>query len=109
MTLRLYFWQRLSAAIMAPMVLVHLAIIFYATREGLSAADILSRTRGSIGWFLFYGLFVLAAAVHASIGVRNILSEWSPLKERESGFAAGIFGLLLFVLGLRAVIAVVVG
>jgi succinate dehydrogenase subunit C len=107
MTLRLYFWQRLSAAVMAPMVLVHLAILFYATRRGLSAADILERTRGSIGWFLFYGAFVLAAAVHASIGVRNVLSEWSPLHDRESGIAAILFGLLLFVLGLRAVMAVV--
>lgn len=107
MTLRLYFWQRLTAAVMAPMVLLHLAILFYATQEGLSATAVLARTRGSILWFLFYGVFVLAAAVHASIGVRNVLSEWSPLRERESGLVAILFGLLLFTLGLRAVFAVV--
>ncbi len=107
MSVRLYFWQRLTAAVMAPMILVHLAIIFYATRRGLSAADILARTRGSTLWFLFYGAFVLAAAVHASIGTRNVLAEWSPLKEKECGILAALLGILLFVLGLRAIVAVV--
>ncbi len=48
MNVRLYIWQRATAALMAPLVLVHIAVIFYATRQGLTAADILSRTRGSI-------------------------------------------------------------
>ena len=34
-------------------------------RGGLSAAEILERTRGSVGWAAFYALFVLAVAVHA--------------------------------------------
>ena len=48
MNVRLYVWQRATAAVMAPLVLGHIAVIFYATRQGFSAADILSRTRGSI-------------------------------------------------------------
>ena len=48
MNVRLYILQRATAAIMAPLVLAHLAIIFYATSRGLSAADILGRTRGSM-------------------------------------------------------------
>ena len=48
MNVRLYVWQRATAALMAPLVLVHIAVIFYATRPGLSAADILSRTHGSV-------------------------------------------------------------
>jgi succinate dehydrogenase subunit C len=107
MNLRLYLWQRATAAVMAPMILVHLAIIFYATRRGLSAADILARTRGSAGWLLFYGAFVLAAAIHASIGLRNVLSEWTPLSDRNSGVFATTFGVVLLALGLRAVAAVV--
>ena len=107
MNVRLYLWQRGTAALMAPMVLVHLAIIFYATRRGLSAADILARTRGSVGWLLFYGAFVLAAAIHASIGLRNVLAEWTALRERGSGTVAVAFGLVLLALGLRAVAAVV--
>jgi fumarate reductase subunit C len=32
MNVRLYIWQRLTAAIMAPLVLAHIVVIFYATR-----------------------------------------------------------------------------
>jgi fumarate reductase subunit C len=107
MNVRLYVWQRATAAVMAPLVMVHIAVIFYATRQGFSAAEILSRTRGSIAWAAFYGLFVLAAAIHASIGLRNILSEWTPLPERRADACAVFFGLVLALLGLRAVAAVV--
>ena len=107
MNVRLYVWQRLTAAIMAPLVLVHVVVIFYATRKGLSAADILARTRGSIAWASFYGVFVAAAAIHAAIGVRNVLTEWSPLGDRRAGIFAIAFGVLLLLLGLRAVAAVV--
>lgn len=107
MNVRLYVWQRATAAVMAPLVLGHIAVIFYATRQGLSAADILARTRGSIAWAAYYGVFVAAASIHASIGVRNVLSEWSPLTERRAGFLAIVFGLLLALLGARAVAAVV--
>jgi fumarate reductase subunit C len=107
MNVRLYLWQRLTAALMAPLVLVHIVLIFYATRQGLSAADILSRTHGSLAWTAFYGIFVAAAAVHASIGVRNILTEWSPLDDRRAGLFAIGFGLTLALLGFRAVAAVV--
>ena len=107
MSLRLYIWQRLTAAIMAPLVLVHVAVIFYASRKGLSAVEILGRTRGSLMWAAFYGAFVAAATVHASIGMRNILLEWSPLGEHGAGIFSTAFGLLLLALGLRAVAAVV--
>ena len=107
MSLHLYLWQRLTAAVMAPLVLVHVAVIFYASRKGLTAADILGRTRGSLMWASFYGAFVAAAAVHAAIGVRNVLVEWSPLSEGRAGLFSTLFGVLLLVLGLRAVAAVV--
>lgn len=107
MNVRLYIWQRATAAIMLPLVLVHVAVIFYATRRGMTAADILARTRGSLVWASFYGIFVVAAAIHASIGVRNVLTEWSPLKDRGAGIFATAFGFLLLVLGLGAVAAVV--
>jgi fumarate reductase subunit C len=107
MNVRLYIWQRATAAIMAPLVLVHIAVIFYATRQGMSASDVLERTRGSIVWAAFYGLFVIAVSIHASIGVRNVLHEWLPLNERRAGLCAILFGLLVAVLGIRAVAAVV--
>jgi len=107
MNVRLYLWQRATAALMAPLVLIHIAVIFYATRQGMTAADILSRTHGSIAWASYYGLFVAAVSIHAAIGVRNILTEWSPLRDRRAGQFAVAFGLLLAALGLRAVFAVV--
>jgi fumarate reductase subunit C len=106
MNLSLYLWQRGTAALMAPMVLVHLVVIFYATRHGLTAAEILGRVRGSLGWGGFYALFVIAASIHAGIGIRNVLAEWSPLNERAAGAAALVFAVLLCALGLRAVMAV---
>ena len=106
MNVSLYVLQRAAAAIMAPMIVVHVAVIFYATRHGLTAADILSRTRGNIAWGAFYALFVAAASAHAAIGIRNILAEWSPLDERGAGIASLISGLVLLGLGLCAVAAV---
>jgi fumarate reductase subunit C len=35
MNIRLYLWQRGTAALLAPLVLVHIAVIFYATRQVL--------------------------------------------------------------------------
>src|SRR5262249_790266 len=107
MNVHLYVWQRLTAALMVPLVLVHVAVIFYASRKGMTAADILARTRGSIVWASFYGALVVAVAIHAAFGVRNVLTEWSPLEDRSAGVLAAVFGLLLLALGARAVAAVV--
>lgn len=107
MNVRLYLWQRLTAALMLPLILIHLAIIFYATSKGLKAADLLARTRGSIAWASFYGVFVMAAAIHSTIGIRNILIEWSSLSKRQVGLLAIILGAALLILGFRAVAAVV--
>lgn len=107
MNVRLYVLQRATAAVMAPLVLAHIVIIFYATSRGLSAAEILGRTRGSVGWGLFYGLFVLTAATHGAIGLRAIASEWTPLKGMQLDAVMWTFGVALAALGLRAVSAVV--
>lgn len=106
MNVSLYVWQRATAAAMAPMIVVHVVVIFYATRHGLTAADILARTTGSIAWGAFYALFVLAASIHAAIGIRNVLAEWSSLGHRSAGMASLVAGLVLLGLGMRAVAAV---
>lgn len=99
--------QRATAALLAVCVLVHLVTIIYAVRTGLSAAEILGRTRGSAAWAAFYVLFVVAVAVHAPIGLRNILAE--SLRWRGAGVDAVMAALALALLagGLRAVYAVV--
>lgn len=97
---------------MVPLIVGHLAIILYATRKGLSAGEILGRTRGSVGWALYYAIFVMAASIHGAIGVRSVLREWGPRafahSTRVLDMAMWAFGVLLVVLGLRAVVAVVV-
>jgi fumarate reductase subunit C len=104
-----YLWaaHRISAMVLALCVAVHLVTLIYAVRGGLSAAEILERTRGSFTWGAFYSIFVIAVAVHAPIGLRAILNEWFGLRGRKLEVIVGIVGLVLMVLGLRAVWAVV--
>ena len=99
--------QRASAAILAVCVLVHLATIIYAVRNGLTAAEILGRTSGSIGWAAFYSLFVAAVAVHAPIGIRNVLAETIGWRGRSLELTVLILGIALAAFGLRAVYSVV--
>ena len=107
MTLWLFVLQRGSALVLAPLVVAHLALIVIASRDGLSAAEILARTQGSAGWAAFYGLFVVAAAVHAPIGLRNVIREATPWRGRGLDLAMALLFLGLLALGARAVIAVV--
>lgn len=102
----LYMAQRLSALVMAPFVLVHLGVMIYAIQGGLTAGEILGRTQGSVFWFLFYGMFVLAASIHAAIGLRAILGEWAGLRGGLRDGVAALIGLGLFALGAKAVWAV---
>ena len=103
----LYIAQRGTAMVLGPLVLIHLGLILYAVRGGLTGAEILDRTQGSAGWALFYGLFVVTVAIHAPIGIRHILREWTPLSWRSINLLSLLFALLLLLLGLRAVVAVV--
>ena len=84
-------------------------LILLAVEGGLTAAEILDRTRGSIGWAAFYGVFVLAAAIHAPIGLRNVIREHTSWRGEVVDKAMIGLGILLFMLGGRAVLAVVVG
>ena len=102
----LYVLQRLSAMVLAPVVLIHLGTMVYAIRGGLTAAEILARTQGSIFWTLFYGLFVAAVAVHAAIGLRTIVREMTRWRGHSLDVAAVAFLLLVLMLGFRAVGAV---
>ena len=61
--IRLYMAQRLSALIMVPLVIGHIAVMIYAVQGGLTVNEILGRTQGSFAWFLFYGSFVVAVSV----------------------------------------------
>ena len=103
----MFIAQRLTALLLAPLVLVHLGLILLAVRDGLTGAEILARTQDNMAWAIFYGLFVFAAAIHAPLGLRNILREWTGFSKSIINGLVVVFALLLLLLGLRAVNAVI--
>jgi fumarate reductase subunit C len=105
---KLWYAQRISAMILGICVAIHLLIIFYAIRGGLSAQEILGRTQGNIAFAFFYEVFVLACFVHAPIGLANILQETFP-KSGLSKPLSWMLALLILVLGSSAVVGVFTG
>lgn len=103
---RLWLAQRVSAAVLALCVGVHLVTLIVAVRGGLSAAAILGRTRGSFGWAAFYALFVLAVSVHAPIGLRTVAAEWLGWRGGAADAACMLVALALLLLGAGAIAAV---
>ena len=98
----LWVAQRASAAVLALCVLVHLATMIYAVRGGLSAGEILARTHGNAAWLAFYGLFVVAVAVHTPIGLRAVCREWLGWRSTSLDMVLSVVALLLAFLGFRA-------
>ena len=103
---RLYMLQRITALIMAPLTLGHIAVMIYAVQGGLSAAEILARTQGSIWWMLFYGSFVLAVSIHGAIGLRVVVHETFGLTGAILSAFTWVVAAGLAALGLYAVMAV---
>lgn len=101
-----WYWQRISAMVLALCVAMHLVLMILAVRGGLTAAEILSRTQGSLAFAAFYALFVLACAVHVPIGLATIAREWWRFGPSAALWLSRGFALALLVLGLRAVWAV---
>ena len=108
MTAILFAAQRVSAGVLAFAVTVHLATILYAVRTGLTAEEVLGRTRENIWFLAFYLLFVLAIAIHAPIGLRNVLREWTSWRGRSLDVTLAAFAIVLLLLGVRAALAVYV-
>ena len=95
--------QRASAAVLVLCVLIHLVTMIYAVKNGLSAAEVLGRTRGNPGWAAFYALFVAAVAIHAPIGLRTILSEMLGWRGTALDLLVLALGIALALWGWRAV------
>jgi len=106
MNLGLYMAQRLSAMVMVPLVCGHLGVMIYAIQGGLTTAEILERTMGSLWWFLFYGCFVVAVSIHSAIGMRVIVHEVLKLRGLALELVMWAFGISILFLGARAVMAV---
>ena len=103
----LWVAQRATAVVLALCVVVHLATMIYAVRNGLTAGEILGRTRGNLSWGAFYSVFVVAAAIHGAIGLRTIAAEWLHWRGDAAELAMTAIGFCLTIAGLRAVAAVV--
>ena len=100
---RRWYWQRISAMVLALCVGLHLAGMVWAVRGGLSAAEILSRTQGNEIFAVFYAVFVLACAVHVPIGLAAIAREWWRLSAPAAAWLARAVTALFVGLGVRAV------
>ena len=100
----LWLAQRTSAMVLAAAVAVHLATIIAATQGGLSAAEIVGRVGGNGAWAAFYGVFVIAAAIHAPIGLRTVLQEMTPLPSFSVNALSALLALGMGVMGMGAVI-----
>ena len=103
---RRWYASRISAMVLALCVVVHLATIIYAVQGGLTAGEILGRTRGNVLFAGFYGVFVLACAVHVPVGLENIAREWFRFGPRAARVLAWAAATLILVTGLRAVYGV---
>ena len=103
---RLYMLQRITALLMAPLVIGHIAVMIYAVQGGLSAAEILGRTQGSLLWALFYGTFAVSVALHAAIGLRVIVHETFGLTRISLAILTTALFAILGMMGLYAVYAV---
>jgi fumarate reductase subunit C len=102
----LWLANRASALVLAICVVVHLATMIAAVRGGLSAAEILARTRGSLAWPVFYTAFVVAVSIHAPLGLRTILAEWGGVAGRGVDLGIVLFALALLAGGIVAVVGV---
>lgn len=100
----LWVVQRVTAMLLAVAVVAHLVMIVTAVRGGLSAAEIIARTRGNEAWLIFYVAFALAAGLHGAIGLRNIAAETIGLRGRRADLAWVAAGLVTAGFGIRAAI-----
>jgi fumarate reductase subunit C len=106
---KLWYWQRISAMVLALCVIVHIAIMIYAVRGGLSGTEILARTRDNLGFAVFYATFVIACVVHVPIGLKRVCEDWLGMNRLISVTLTKLFGIAILFLGLRAVYGVYAG
>ena len=105
-SLTTYILQRLTGVMLAAFLFIHLITIIFAVKGGLSVAEIVDRVRGNIGWIAFYGIFILTVVIHATIGLRNIISELTSIDERTIGLISSAYAIIALILGYFALRAI---
>ena len=102
----LFILQRLSGALLAILLFVHLVTIIFAVQGGLSVAEIVDRVRGNLFWVSFYGVFALTAVVHAMIGLRKFSSNGHRLIRRVVDVVVSLYVIGALWLGYEAIEAI---
>ena len=76
-----FFTQRATGVLLSLLLAIHLVTIIYATRDGITVAEISERLQHNVLWQYMYLVFIAVAVTHAAIGLRNILAEMLPAKK----------------------------
>lgn len=101
--IKLWLAHRLTGMALGLFVTIHLITMIVVIQGGLSAEAIMARTSSNFLVAIFYGLFVIAAAIHGSIGLRTVAQEVLKWSGATLNAAVLMFFLLLCVMGMMAV------
>lgn len=101
--IKLWLAHRLTGMALGLFVIIHLITMIVVIQGGLSAAEIMERTSSNILVVIFYGLFVIAAAIHGSLGLRTVAQEVLSWRGASLNFVILVFCALLCVLGMVAI------
>lgn len=105
--IKLWLAHRLTGMALGLFVIIHLVTILVVIKGGLSAAEIMERTSSNFIVTIYYGLFVIAAAVHSAIGLRTVAHEVLNWKGFTLNVMTLIFFAFLCVVGMAAIIGLV--
>lgn len=101
--IKLWLAHRLTGMALGLFVIIHIITMIVVIQGGLSAAEIMERTSSNILVVIFYGLFVIAAAIHGSLGLRTVAQEVLSWRGSSLNFVILVFFALLCVLGMVAI------
>lgn len=105
--LQLWRWQRRTALIALPLVLLHVVLQYFVFGSATASYDVVS-ARLKLGAFFVLDLLLLAAvSSHAFIGLRSVLMDYakSPAAARRATYAIGIGFAGVLIYGLAALAA----
>lgn len=100
---KLWLAHRITGMALGVFVVIHLITVVSVIEGGLSASEIMQRTSGNLLMGIYYGLFVIAAAVHASIGLRTVAQEVLHWSGSRLDYVMLAFFVLLCAIGMAAI------
>jgi succinate dehydrogenase hydrophobic anchor subunit len=103
------FWllQRITGAFLAVFLFTHVKVLHwdfdFTTRGLIDFAFVIDRLSGSIGWGIFYFLFILSALFHGLSGLWAVILDFRPSVGMQRTWLAVLWvvGILMAYYGLR--------